>query len=95
MRDVQGGCPDDAIPYGGALRAAGLYGDCTVAVKTQSTDPLLSEQQAAQILGIQPATLQVWRCTRRYPLQYVKVGRTVRYRRSAVEEFISLRTVAA
>lgn len=64
-------------------------------VRKHATDPLLSEQQAAEILGIQPTTLQVWRCTKRYPLQYVKIGRTVRYRASALAAFIDARTVAA
>lgn len=42
-------------------------------------DPLLTEQQAAEVLGVKPGTLQVWRCTRRYGLPFVKVGRLVRY----------------
>jgi predicted DNA-binding transcriptional regulator AlpA len=38
----------------------------------------------------------VWRSTKRYPeLEYVKIGRNVRYRRSAIERFIQLRTVSA
>jgi excisionase family DNA binding protein len=64
-------------------------------VQARQTDPLLTEKQAAKILGVQPSTLQVWRSTKRYPLPYVKSGRLVRYRASAVQEFIELRTVAA
>lgn len=64
-------------------------------VKTRSTDPLLTEQQAAEILGVQPTTLSVWRSTRRYPLEYVRIGRCIKYRASAIESFIALRTVAA
>lgn len=63
--------------------------------KTTQTDPLLTEQQAAEIIGVKPTTLQVWRTTKRYPLAYVKAGRLVRYRASAVEAFIEARTVAA
>ena len=59
------------------------------------TDPLLTERQAAEILDVQPTTLQVWRMTKREPLAYVKIGRNVRYRASAVEAFIRSRTVAA
>jgi len=59
------------------------------------TDPLLTETQAAEILGVKPTTLQVWRSTRRYQLPYIKAGRLVRYRQSAVEAFISSRTVGA
>ena len=58
-------------------------------------DPLLNESQAANLLGVVPATLQVWRSTKRYALPYVKVGRLVRYRMSAVQAFIESRTVAA
>lgn len=64
-------------------------------IRNHTTDPLLSEQQTAEVLGVKATTLQVWRSTRRYPLQYVKVGRNVRYRASAVQAFINARTVAA
>lgn len=64
-------------------------------VATPATDPLLTQEQTAEILGVKPSTLEVWRTTKRYPLEYIKVGRNVRYRRSAVERFISSRTVAA
>jgi predicted DNA-binding transcriptional regulator AlpA len=58
-------------------------------------DPLLNEQQAADILSTKPGTLQVWRSTKRYPLPYVKIGRLVRYRKSDVEAFLVARTVGA
>ena len=58
-------------------------------------DPLLTEQQAAAELGVKPTTLQVWRSTRRYPLPYVKVGRLVRYRMSALQRFLESRVVEA
>ncbi len=64
-------------------------------IKTPSTDPLLTEQQAAVLLDVKPGTLQVWRSTKRYPLAFVKVGRNVRYRRSAIEAFVDARTLAA
>jgi predicted DNA-binding transcriptional regulator AlpA len=64
-------------------------------VQTKPTDPLLSETQAAAFLGVKPASLQVWRSTRRYPLAYVKVGRLVRYRLSALNAFLASREVAA
>jgi predicted DNA-binding transcriptional regulator AlpA len=63
-------------------------------VQPLQTDPLLNEQQAAQFLGVKPASLQVWRSTKRYQLQYVKVGRLVRYRLSALQAFLSSREVA-
>ena len=64
-------------------------------VQPLQTDPLLTEQQAAELLGVKPTTLQVWRCNKRYALAYIKTGRLVRYRRSAIEAFLEARTVAA
>ena len=55
-------------------------------------DDLLTEAQAASLLGVRPNTLAVWRTTKRYPLEFVKIGRLVRYRRSACERFIGART---
>ena len=52
---------------------------------------LVNDKQAAKILGIAPATLAVWRCTKRYALPYVKVGRLIRYKQSDVEAFIESR----
>jgi len=60
---------------------------------TTLPDPLLTEAQVAAILGVKPTTLQVWRSTRRYAFPYIKSGRLVRYRASAVEAFIAARTV--
>lgn len=64
-------------------------------VQTAPADPLLTEVQAAEVLGLRPTTLQIWRTTKRYPLPYIKVGRLVRYRESALRDFLASRTVAA
>jgi len=58
-------------------------------------DELLDEKETAAILGVRIGTLQVWRCTKRYPLPYVRVGRNIRYQRSAIQQFIASRTVPA
>lgn len=58
-------------------------------------DNLLDEHEAAAFLKVTVGTLQVWRSTKRYPLEYVKVGRSVRYTRSALLKFIASRTIAA
>lgn len=55
-------------------------------------DPLLTEREAAEYLGIKPSTLSVWRSTRRYNLEFVKVGACVRYRKSALQTFADSRT---
>ena len=58
-------------------------------------DPLRTEVESALFLGVKPTTLQIWRCTKRYPLPYIKVGRLVRYRQSDLEAFLRGRTVEA
>lgn len=54
---------------------------------------LLTTVEAAQVLGIAPATLSVWRCTRRQEIPFVKVGRLARYRLSDLENWLAARTV--
>ena len=55
---------------------------------------LLTEAQAAAYLGLKnPKTLAVWRSKKKYPLTYVKYGRTVRYRRKDLEAFIEAKVV--
>lgn len=56
---------------------------------------LVDEKIAAEILGITAGTLSVWRCTRRYALPYLKIGRAVRYRVSDLEAFMESRTIGA
>lgn len=48
---------------------------------------LLTPQEVANRLGVSTTTLATWRCTKRYPLPYVKVGRLVRYRQADVDAF--------
>jgi len=60
---------------------------------TPSPADLLTQEQAAAILGISPGTLENWRTTRRYDLPYVKIGNRVRYRRADLFTFIRSRIV--
>ncbi len=60
---------------------------------TAITSDLLTREQAAEFLAIKPQTLAAWLCTGRYPLSVVKIGRSVRYRRSDLERFIESRVV--
>jgi excisionase family DNA binding protein len=48
---------------------------------------LLTPAEVAERLGVSTATLATWRCTKRYPLSYVKVGRLVRYRIADLDAF--------
>ena len=57
--------------------------------------PLLTSEQAAEILGTTPGNLSVWRCTRKVQIPFVKIGKSVRYRLADLEKFIESRTVGA
>jgi excisionase family DNA binding protein len=61
----------------------------------QSEEPLLTPEQVAKQLVVEPSTLAVWRCTNRQALPFIKVGALVRYRRSDVLEFINSRVRCA
>ncbi|MGP1718853.1 helix-turn-helix domain-containing protein [Shewanella frigidimarina] len=50
---------------------------------------LLTPAEVARYLGVTIGTLSVWRCTGRYPLNFIKVGRRVMYRQSDVESFVN------
>ena len=50
---------------------------------------LLTPAEVARYLGVTVGTLSVWRCTGRYPLNFIKVGRRVMYRQSDVENFVN------
>jgi excisionase family DNA binding protein len=57
-----------------------------------NNDPLLTTIDAAAYLGVAPETLNVWRCTKRYNIPFIKVGRLVKYRKSALDAFLESRT---
>ena len=54
---------------------------------------LLDNEPAAEYLGVQPHTLEIWRCTGRYRIPYIKVGRRVKYRRADLDAWLDSRTV--
>ena len=58
-----------------------------------AADPLLSSTQAAEYLGVREGTLCVWRSVKRYEIAFIKVGRLVRYRKSALDAFLDRRTI--
>lgn len=57
----------------------------------QAGRDLLNEQEAAQFLDIAPGTLSVWRSTGRYNLKFLKVGRSVKYRRADLLAWLDAR----
>jgi hypothetical protein len=54
---------------------------------------LLTPAETGSLLGVAPGTLSVWRCTRRYPLNFVKVGGRVKYRMKDIERFLEVQTM--
>lgn len=52
-------------------------------------DDRMTPDELADELEVTPGTLAVWRCTKRYPLPWIKIGRRVFYRRRDVEAFIA------
>jgi hypothetical protein len=59
--------------------------------KTTSPEPLLNRKSAARYLNVAPGTLAVWDCTKRYDLKPIKVGRSVKYRKSDLDKFLEER----
>lgn len=53
---------------------------------------LFSTDQAAAYLAVAPTTLEVWRCTQRYAIPYLKIGRKVRYRKADLDDWLEART---
>ncbi len=49
---------------------------------------LLSRREAAAYLGLSEQTLAIWKCTGRYNLPCVKIGRLVKYRKADLDAFI-------
>lgn len=52
---------------------------------------LFTPEQTADVLGITPGTLSVWRTTGRYNLPFVKVGGRCMYRPEDIKAFIESR----
>lgn len=53
---------------------------------------LLSAKEAAYMLGVSVSALYVWKCTGRYDLPVIKVGRLNKYRKSDVMAFLERHT---
>jgi excisionase family DNA binding protein len=54
---------------------------------------LLTTEEAAEYLDITPNTLAIWRCTKRYEIPHIKVGRKVRYRKADLDAWLQTRIV--
>jgi hypothetical protein len=58
----------------------------------QHISKLITPKETAEILGIKQGTLNVWRCKKRYDLNFVKIGKRVMYRLQDVIDFIEKRS---
>ncbi|MHC8331862.1 helix-turn-helix domain-containing protein [Pseudomonas sp. LB3P25] len=58
-------------------------------LSTKNIPIQICETDAAEVLGVKPSTLSVWRSTGRHNLPYMKVGRLVRYRLSDLAKFLA------
>jgi len=55
---------------------------------TLDIDILIDTDTAAQLLSIQPSTLAKWRSTGEHHIQFVRIGRSVRYRTCDLRHWI-------
>jgi excisionase family DNA binding protein len=62
------------------------------AILRPKNSDLVDEIEAAEILDLAPGTLSVWRSTGRYGIPFIKVGRKVRYSRTALNAWLESRT---
>ena len=53
---------------------------------------LISPNEAAKQLGISTKTLDNWRSSGKYKLQFVKIGWLVRYKQNDIDNFIQNNT---
>ncbi len=53
---------------------------------------MMSAEETAQAIGVKRATLDIWACTGRYNLPFVKVGRRRMYVPAQVEAWLADRT---
>lgn len=68
------------------------YSSALSLILDQVSDPLYATPEAAAYLGLAENTLPVWRCVGRYDIPFIKVGRLVKYRKSALDAFLERRT---
>lgn len=57
-------------------------------MRETNNEPLMDRKTAAKYMGVSPGTLAVWDCTKRYNLNPLKVGRSVRYRKIDLDKFL-------
>ena len=61
--------------------------------QSQIKGEILSNREAAEFLGVNEGTLSNWRCSKAVEIPYVKVGRSVKYMRESLIEFLTAQEV--
>lgn len=61
---------------------------------SECSKKLFTPEETAGKLRVSKGTLAVWRCTGRYNLVFIKVGRNIRYTGEAIDNFLERRTVS-
>lgn len=64
-----------------------------VVVTRSGRERFLTPEEVAEWLDTSVQTLATWRCVKRYPLPFVRLGRLIRYRESDVLAFCESRLV--
>lgn len=54
---------------------------------------LLSAKETAIYLGVTEGTLAVWRSNKTYPINYIKVGGKIMYRKSEIDTWLDEQTI--
>lgn len=63
--------------------------------ESETTSILLSQKDAAKMLGTTVGSLNVLRATGRNPIPFVRWGNRIRYRREDIEKWIADNTIEA
>lgn len=59
-----------------------------MSMNDHESDVLMDRKSAARYICFKPQTLAAWDCTKRYDLKPLKIGRSVRYRKSELDRFL-------
>lgn len=67
-----------------------LYNDLLHNAERDKHEPeqLMTRKAAAKYLGFMPNTLCAWDYTKKHDLKPLKIGRSIRYRKSVLDEFL-------
>ena len=69
--------------------------ELTTCQEPPKPDELLPRSGAAAFLGVKTQTLAAWATSGRYGLPFIKVGCSVRYRRTDLERWLVSRTATS